>query len=196
MARRKTIERSDLVDLAAYAAERKARRAAVVELKKRRRVAVGPFATFFFESFDTMLMQVQEMLYIEKGGEAQIADELAAYNPMIPNGGELTATLMLEIEDPDQRARALATLGRIEDTVALEFAGESVRARPESDQERTDESGKTSAVHFLHFPFTPAQAAKFKAAGTRVVLGFGHANYGHMAMLPETVRAELAEDLD
>lgn len=191
---KRRIERADLLPVTEYAKVRKARREAVIAQKRNRRFEVGPFATFHFENYDTMLLQVQEMLYIEKGGEAQVEDELRAYNPLIPQGGELVATMLLEIEDPQRRARLLGQLGGIEDTAFLQFAGETVKGAPEADIERTNEAGKTSSVHFLHFPFTAGQIAKFRAPGTQVVVGFSHPNYPHMAAMPETARAALAGD--
>src|SRR5690606_12633858 len=97
--------------------------------------------------------QIQEMLYIERGGDAQLTDELAAYNPLIPQGRELVATFMIEIEDEARRRRILAKLGGIEKTITLEIDGAAIQAVPEADQERTTATGKTSSVHFLHFPF-------------------------------------------
>lgn len=188
------ITHADLLPLADYVKVRKERRQAVLAIKKLRRLEVGPVATFYFESFDTMWLQIQEMLYIEKGGAAQVEDELAAYNPLIPQGSELVATVMFEIDDPVRRKGMLGRLGGVERTAFIEFAGESVVGEPEGDIERTNEEGKASSVHFLHFRFTPAQIARFRAAGTQVLVGFRHPAYGHMAVMPEAVRAALAED--
>jgi len=135
------------------------------------------------------------MLWIEKGGDAQIDDELAAYNPLIPQGKELVATVMFEIEDEKRRRAALARLGGVEETIALQFAGETVKGVPEADVDRTTADGKASSVQFVHFPFTDAQIAAFRQAGTQVIVGIAHENYQHMAVMPERVRAELAEDL-
>ena len=190
------ITEADILPLPDYVKVRAQRRTVISALKKNRRLEVGPFATFYFESFDTMLHQVQEMLYIEKGGAEQLPDELAAYNPLIPDGRELTATVMLEIDDPVRRARVLAMLGGIEHAMFIRFAGETVKGVAEDDQERTRADGKASSVHFAHFPFTAAQIAKFRAPGTEVVVGFSHENYGHMAVMSETVRAALARDFD
>ena len=191
------ISRNDvMLDLDAYGAVRAERRRAIWAIKETRRIAVGPFATFMFENFATMRHQVQEMLYIERGGEEQLAGELAAYNPMVPNGSELVATLMFEIEDPERRGRELQHLTHVERTITLEVDGEAIAARPEDDLERTKEDGKTSSIHFLHFPFTREQVAKFKASGARVVLAIGHENYAHMAVLPEAAREALAADFD
>ena len=190
------ITEADILPLPEYMKVRAERRSAMTALKKNRRLEVGPFATFYFESFDTMLHQVQEMLYIEKGGAAQVPDELAAYNPLIPDGRELTATVMLEIDDPVRRTRVLASLGGIEHTMFIRFAGETVKGVAEDDQERTRADGKASSVHFVHFPFTAEQVAKFRTSGTEVVVGFTHENYGHMALMSEAVRTALAKDFD
>jgi hypothetical protein len=186
----------DILPMAEYVRRRKEERRRVLDLKKRRRVEVGPVATFYFENRDTMWLQVQEMLYIEKGGPEQIPDELAAYNPLIPNGSELIATIMFEIDDEIRRRNFLARLGGVENTIFLEFADETVVAAPEQDVDRTTTEGKASSVQFVHFPFTRAQIETFRKPGTRAVLGFKHASYAHMAVVPEEVRAALAEDFD
>lgn len=192
--RRTEITRADILPLDRYALERAARRSALVAVKKRRRVAVGPYAVVHFESYETMWQQVHEMLFIERGGEAQIDGELRAYNGLIPKGAELVATVMFEIADPARRTAELGRLGGVERTVTLRFAGHTVAARPEEDVERTNEAGKASAVQFLHFGFTPDQIAAFRIPDTEVILGIGHPHYGHMAVMPEAVRAELAGD--
>lgn len=190
------ITRADIMDHAAYAAIRAERRRAATEMKKHRRLSVGPDTTFYFENFDTMWHQVHEMLHIEKGGEAQIADELAAYNPLIPKGRNLAATFMIEIEDPARRARELMRLGGIEETISISFDGETVQAVAEGDEERTTEEGKTSSVHFLLFPFTAKQIEKFRKPGQRTAIAIEHPNYGHMAIMSEAMRASLAGDFD
>jgi hypothetical protein len=193
---KRQLTRDDILPLAQYGEQRRERRAQVSELKKKRRVEVGPFTTFYFECYETMWHQVHEMLWIEKGGEEQIADELAAYNPLIPNGDELVATVMIEIDDPMRRERMLAQLGGIEKAMYLSFAGETVRGVAEADRENTrEDDNKASSVQFMHFPLTAAQKQKFKAPGTQVIVGIDHANYGHMAMMPEAVRQELLRDL-
>jgi hypothetical protein len=189
------ITAADIVSDAAFRAERKARRAALMPRKRLRRIALGPWCTVYFESFETMLFQVQEMLLIEKGGEAQLADELAAYNPMIPQGAELTATLMFEIDDPVRRERALGGLGGVEDHFYVEVDGARAMAVQEGDIERTREDGKTSSVHFLHFPLTGAQVAAFRTPGASVQLGCADPRYAHIAVIGEEARAELAGDL-
>jgi Protein of unknown function (DUF3501) len=193
-AARRRLGRADILPLDEYMKVRRQRRSEVSELKKRRRVEVGPCATCYFENFDTMWQQVQEMLYIERGGEAQLADELAAYNPLIPQGSELVATVMFEIDDPARRERALARLGGIENCAFIEVAGRRIKGKADPTRENTSPEGKASSVQFLRFPFAAEEIAAFRAPGARVVVGFDHPNYGHMATLPEPVRAALAED--
>lgn len=193
-AAKREITRADILPMDVYGRERAALRQNVVAIKRPRRVEVGPVATFYFENFQTMWHQVHEMLFIEKGGEAQIADELRAYNPLVPKGSELVATVMFEMDDPVQRARTLAKLGGVERHMFMTVGDETIRAVAESEVERTKADGKTSSVHFVRFPFTPAQIAKFRAVGTRIVLGIDHPEYGHMAVLSEATRAALAGD--
>jgi hypothetical protein len=181
---------------AEYAKVRAVRRQAVVARKQNRRLEVGPVATFHFEDYDSMWLQVQEMLYIEKGGEAQIADELSAYNPLIPNGRELVATVLFEIDDPVRRKTLLARLGGIEDTAFIRVGEETMTGVSEADIDRTSAEGKASAVQFIHFPFTANQIAKFRAPGAQIIVGFTHQAYGHMVVMPESVRAALANDFD
>jgi hypothetical protein len=185
---------ADILPVAEYAKQRTEHRRRVAALKRDRRIEVGPYVTFYFESYDTMWLQVQEMVYIEKGGAAQVPDELAAYNPLVPKGNELVATFMIEIDEPDRRQRILGTLGGIEETAFLRVAGETIKALAEADQDRTTAEGKASSVQFVHFPFTKAQVAAFCRQGAEVMIGFTHPKYGHMAVVPEHVRAELARD--
>ena len=183
MAPRTEISREDILPMETFAGIRRAKREELVLIKRDRRVEVGPVATCYFENFDTMWWQIHEMLFIEKGGEDQIADELAAFNPLIPKGRELVCTVMFEIDDPDRRATFLAKLGGVEESMFLEFADETVAGVPEADVDRTNAAGKASSVQFIHFPFTDAQVEIFTAADTRVILGFNHPSYSHMVVL-------------
>ncbi len=196
MAAKTVISRSDILPPKEYAAKRGELRKAVVARKRRRRMEVGPVATFYFECYETMLQQVQEMLHIEKGGEAQIEDELRAYNPLIPQCAELTATVMFEIDDPVRRQRFLSRLGGVENTAFIKLDNEIVQGVPEADQDRTNDQGKASSVQFVHFPFTRAQIEAFRKPGATVIVGMDHENYAHMAVMPDAVRAELAKDFD
>lgn len=189
------ITAEDLLADAEYAKVRRERRAALLPIKRLRRVSLGPCCTMLFESYDTMLFQVQEMLLTEKGGPAQVPDELAAYNPLVPQGRELVATVLFEIEDPVRRASTLAGLGGVDDHFFLSLGAERVAAVPEGDIERNREDGKTSSVHFLHFPMTDAHVAAFRDPAVTAMIGCDHPNYGHIAVLSAGTRAELAKDL-
>ncbi len=195
MPTKREITRADILPAEQYAAERREHRRRIGEAKRGRRIEVGPYCTFYFESFDTMWLQVHEMLHIERGGEAQIKDELDAYNPLVPKGDEIVATVMFEIEDPQQRDRALARLGGVEDHMFLSVGGERVAGVADPTRENTTADGKASSVQFLRFPFTAAQTATFRKPGTAVMVGIDHPNYGHLAVMPEATRAALAEDL-
>ena len=184
----------DLLSLSEYESRRKALKQNLIPVKRQRRVEVGPFATFYFENYATMWLQVQEMLRIERGGEEQIAGELEAYNPLIPQGDELIATMMLEIEDANRRNAVLLTLGGIEETIFMEIGTDVIRAKPTEYDDRTTPDGKTSSVHWLRFKLAPEQIACFKNGRERVVLGVSHPNYGHMAVLSAETRAALAKD--
>ena len=180
--------------MADYGRERKDRRTRLSALKKNRRMAVGPYASFYFENYDTMWHQVHEMLFIEQGGEAQIEGELRAYNPLIPNGRELVATVMFEIPDETLRRSILSRLGGVEETIFIAFGDDSIAGRPEADVDRTTADGKASSVQFVHFPFGDDQVAAFRAAGAQIVVGIKHPNYAHMAVMPDAVRVALAAD--
>jgi hypothetical protein len=194
MAPKHDITIADLLPPAEYAKVRVESRRRIAARKRNRRVEVGPFVTFHFEDFETIWLQIQEMVHIEKGGLEQAPGEIAAYGPLIPKGRELVATFMIEIDDPLRRKRVLDTLGGIEETAFIELGGERIAGVAEADQDRTSASGKASAVQFVHFPFTDAQVAAFRTQGARVLIGFAHRNYGHIAVIPEAVRAELSGD--
>ena len=155
MTAKSEITRADIMPMEEYGRVRDDRRRTISAMKRARRVPVGPDTTFYFENYDTMLHQVHEMLYVEQGGEAQIEDELRAYNPLIPRGEALVATLMIEIDNPVRRAKALRELAGIETHIAMIIGDARVAAVSDDDAERTTPDGKTSSVHFLRFPFTP-----------------------------------------
>ncbi len=190
----RTLVAPDFMPLSDWAGLRKDHRSALSQRKKNRRLSVGPHATLYFENWDTMWYQVQEMLWIEKGGAEQLPDELAAYNPMIPNGYELTATLMFEISDEAQRRIILGQLGGVEDMISIALGGERITAVSEDDVERTNADGKASSVHFLHFAFSPEQIARFREPSVDVMVRIDHPNYGHAAIVGGAVRGELAGD--
>ena len=194
MTGKRSISPADVLPAEQFARERKQRRAALLPAKRLRRVEVGPFCTFHFETYETMLFQVQEMLLIEKGGAAQVPDELAAYNPLIPQGAELVVTVMFEIDDPKRRESILARLGGVEDCFFLAVGGDRIPAAPEGDVERTRDDGKTSSVHFLRFPLTAAHIAVFRDPATEIAIGCNHERYSHQAGLSPATRAELSRD--
>ena len=193
---KKEILKEDIMPLDIYIKQRKELRKNIVEFKKDRRISLGPYATFYFESYETMLAQVQEMLYIEKGGDDQLKDELTAYNPLIPNGKELVATLMFEIDNPVSRATFLGKVGGIEEKVFMKIDGEIVKAIPEEDVDRTSAEGKASSVQFIHFKFNETQIEKFKSGSLQVELGIDHDEYSHTTKLTETTLKSLSIDFN
>jgi len=192
----KKIEKVDLLALEVYAQTRKHIRKELIEFKKNRRVALGPYATFYFESFETMLAQVQEMLYIEKGGDEQLNDELNAYNPLVPNGKELTATLMFEIDNPVSRATFLGKVGGIEEKIFIRIDKQVVTALPEKDVDRTSTEGKASSVQFIHFNLNDDQIIKFKSNNSIIEIGIDHKEYSHITKLTENNIKSLSSDFN
>jgi len=191
---KKQIEKEDLLPADVYAESRKKIRRDLVEFKVNRRIALGPYATFYFESFETMVAQVQEMLHIEKGGDEQLKDELIAYNPLVPNGKELTATLMFEIDNPISRGAFLGKVGGIEEKIFMKIDNETIKAVPENDVDRTSAEGKASSVQFIHFKFKDEQIAKFKSNNVKIELGIDHKEYDHTTKLTEDNVKSLVAD--
>ena len=192
----KIIEKQDLIEPVQYTKNRKKIRQDLVEFKKNRRVPIGPYATFYFESFETMLGQIQEMLHIEKGGDAQLKDELSAYNPLIPKGEDLVATLMFEIDDPILRADFLGKVGGIEEKVYIYINDDKVKATSEKDVDRTSAEGKASSVHFLHFYFNANQIEKFKDSRTGIKLSIEHDLYNHEVKIATETKNALIKDFN
>ena len=188
------IQKQDLLPQDLYAKNRKQLRGELLEFKKNRRIALGPYATFYFESFETMLAQVQEMLHIEKGGEEQLKDELLAYNPLIPSGKELIATLMFEIDNPIIRANFLGKLGGVENHVFIKVDNETIYALPEKDVDRTSSEGKASSVQFVHFILNEEQIKKFKDKNIKTEIGIDHKEYSHTTKLSENNIKALYKD--
>ena len=193
---KREIQKKDIMSLDVYTKNRKELRKNIVNFKKDRRIALGPYATFYFESYETMLAQVQEMLYIEKGGDDQLKDELIAYNPLIPDGKELVATLMFEIDNPVSRATFLSKVGGIEENVFMKIDGEVVKAIPEEDVDRTSVEGKASSVQFIHFKFNEKQIEKFKSGLLQVEIGISHNNYSHTTKLTDATLKSLLTDFN
>jgi len=191
---KRQVEKKDLMPADAYAKSRKQIRKDLVEFKKDRRIALGPYATFYFESFETMVAQIQEMLHIEKGGDEQLKDELTAYNPLVPNGKELTATLMFEIDNPISRGVFLGKVGGIEEKIFMKIDNELIKAVPEDDVDRTSAEGKASSVQFIHFKFNDDQINKIKSGNINIELGIDHKEYAHTTKLTENNVKSLSAD--
>ena len=192
----KIIQKSDLLAPDVYEKNRRQMRKELVEFKKERRVPLGPYATFYFECYETMLAQVQEMLHIEKGGDEQINDELTAYNPLIPNGKELVSTLMFEIDNPVIRATFLGKLGGVEENVFIKIDNDIIYGKPEIDVDRTSAEGKASSVQFIHFEFDQNQISKFKGNNVNIELGIDHKEYSHSTKLSESTIKALSSDFN
>lgn len=188
------IKSQDILPVSDYILVRQDKIKALREPKKLRRVFVGPFATFYFENYDTMWLQVQEMLRIEKGGNDQLLEELEAYNPLIPSGDELVATLMLEIDNPVLRDTQLRRIGDIENCIFMNVGDNRIKANPELDQQRTDDDGRTSSVHFLHFEFDSKHKELFKRNELNISVQIEHPSYEHKTNLETKVIDELAKD--
>ena len=193
---KRLIQKEDIMPLDVYTIQRKNLRKKIVDFKKNRRIPLGPYATFYFESYETMLAQVQEMLYIEKGGDEQLKDELTAYNPLVPNGKELTATLMFEIDNPVSRAAFLGKVGGIEEKVYMKVSGDLIKAVPEKDVDRTSAEGKASSVQFIHFKFNDDQINKFKSDSSEIELGIDHDEYSHSTKLTKANIHSLISDFN
>ena len=192
----KVILKEDIMPIDIYTSQRKELRKKIVEFKKDRRIPLGPYATFYFESYETMLAQIHEMLYIEKGGDEQLKDELTAYNPLVPNGKELTATLMFEIDNPVSRAAFLSKVGGIEEKVFMKIDDELIKAIPEEDVDRTSAEGKASSVQFIHFNFSDNQIKKFKSNSSKIEIGIDHNEYSHSTILHEKTIKSLSTDFN
>ena len=192
----KIIQKSDLLTPDVYEKNRRQMRKELVEFKKDRRVPLGPYATFYFECYETMLAQVQEMLHIEKGGDEQLNDELTAYNPLIPNGKELVSTLMFEIDNPVIRATFLGKLGGVEENVFIKIDNDIIYGKPEIDVDRTSAEGKASSVQFIHFEFDQNQISKFKGNNVSIELGIDHKEYSHSTKLSESTIKALSSDFN
>jgi len=192
----KVLSRGDLFSLEEYAERRKEFRCQVIEHKRNRNISVGPNLRFYFEDRLTIQYQIQEMLRIEKIFESEgIDDELDAYNPLIPDGSNLKATLMIEFENSDERRIELRKLVGIEDCIRATIAGsEPVFAIANEDLPRST-AEKTSAVHFLRFEFT-TQQIDLARQGAELVLGVTHPEYTRQLTLDDACRDSLVADFD
>ncbi len=186
----------DIADVRAYERERDEFRSAVIEVKKRRRVGVGPFVTLVFENRDTVRFQVQEMARAERiTSDDAIQAELDVYNPLIPQPGELVATMFIELTTKDELQEWLPKLGGIERAVSLEVGGESVAATPdEAHAEFLTRDAVTASVHYIRWRMTAEQVAHFRHEPVQVAITLP--NYAYATELDESVRRELLSDLE
>ena len=190
----KQVTKADLLPYEKYSLNRRKLRKNLIDFKKNRRIHLGPYATLYFECYETMLAQIQEMLYIEKGGDEQLNDELTAYNPLIPKGKELVATLMFEIDNPLSRQEFLNKVGGIEEKVFIKINNQKIISNPEKDVDRTSAEGKASSVQFVHFNFSDQQIESFKNPNNQVTVGIDHKFYNHETKFTEDTKKALIQD--
>ena len=191
---KRIISLDDIISNEEYGNIRSSKRREMIEFKKFRRLDVGPVASLYFESRDTMIYQIQEMAYVEKITREELDEELASYNPLVPNGRELTATMMTEIDDPLRRKNFLSRLGGVEEKVKIVIGDIEIYADYEKDVDRTTSEGKASAVHFLHFKFNDELVEAFKNKENIIQIGIDHEAYGHLSIVSDRVREELAKE--
>ncbi len=191
---KRIISLDDIISNEEYGNIRSSKRREMIEFKKFRRLDVGPVASLYFESRDTMIYQIQEMAYVEKITREELNEELASYNPLVPNGRELTATMMIEIDDPLRRKNFLSRLGGVEEKVKIVIGDIEIYADYEKDVDRTTSAGKASAVHFLHFKFNDELVEAFKNKENIIQIGIDHEAYGHLSIVSDKVREELAKE--
>ena len=189
-----TIEKSDILSRNEYKSKRKSLREKMVLRKKFRRVDIGPYVTMYFENKDTIIHQINEMVYIENGGEDQINDEISAYKSLIPDGQELVATVMIEIDSPIKRAEFLAKMGGFEEQISIKVGGQLIKGRAELDGDRTTADGKASSVQFVHFEFDEQAVKSIKNNMENVSISINHKSYRHSVILNTDTVVELTKD--
>ena len=189
-----TIEKSDILSRDEYKSKRKSLREKMVLRKRFRRVDIGPYVTMYFENKDTIIHQINEMVYIENGGEEQINDEILAYKSLIPDGQELVATVMIEIDSPIKRAEFLAKMGGFEEQISIKIGDQLIKGRAELDGDRTTADGKASSVQFVHFEFEQEAVDIIKNHMDNVTISINHENYKHSSILNSDTVKELVKD--
>jgi hypothetical protein len=194
MRKNDTINESDILSRDEYKTQRKTLREKMVLRKRNRRLDIGPYITIYFENRDTILHQINEMVYIENGGKDQIKEEISAYKSLIPNGKELVATLMVEIDSPIKRADFLGKMGGFEENLDLTINNIVIKGNPESDVERTTAEGKASSVQFVHFEFDDDAINEFKNTNQDIIITINHNNYKHSTIMSKETKDELSKD--
>ena len=190
------IKPEDIYERKEYLNKRPQLRKQIVSRKRKRRVDVGPYVTLYFENRDTIVHQINEMVFIENGGNEQIEDEILAYKSLIPNGKELIATVMVEIDSPLKRAEVLSKMGGFEQTFSINIGNLSIKGKAELDVDRTTSDGKASSVQFVHFNFNNEEIQKFKDSNSKIELSINHEAYGHSAYLQAETQHELSLDFN
>jgi len=188
------IKIEDIISNEEYGKIRNFKRKEMIIFKKYRRLDIGPVVSLYFESRNTMIYQIQEMAYVENISRDELNTEINSYNPLVPNGKELTVTMMIEIDDPMRRKNFLSRLGGVEEKVKIIIGDKKIIAKAEKDIDRTTAEGKASAVHFLHFKFTDDLIAAFKDKDNIVQIGIDHDDYGHLSIVSDKVREKLVKE--
>ena len=178
------IEESDIYTREEYKNKRKSLREKMVLRKKFRRIDIGPYVTIYFENKATIIHQINEMVYIENGGTEQIKDEILAYKSLVPDGKELVATVMVEIDSPIKRAEFLANMGGFEETIHIKIKDKLIIGKAELDGDRTTAAGKASSVQFVHFEFDEESINYFKENKENITISINHENYKHLYHTP------------
>ena len=194
MTYRNTVEKTDILSRDDYKAKRKGLREKMVLRKKLRRVDIGPYITIYFENKDTIIHQINEMVYIENGGDDQIEDEILAYKSLIPNGSELVATVMIEIDNPIKRSEFLSKMGGFEEKIDIKVQDKIIKGKAELDVDRTTADGKASSVQFVHFEFDEKEIEDIRNNLENISISINHESYRHSAVLNINTVEELVRD--
>ena len=189
-----TIEKTDILPRDEYKSKRKNLREQMVLRKKFRRVDIGPYVTMYFENRDTIIHQINEMVYIEDGGDEQINDEILAYKSLVPDGQELVATVMVEIDNPTKRSEFLGKMGGFEEQINITINEKIINGEAELDGDRTTADGKASSVQFVHFKFSEEDILHMKDNMENITISINHANYRHSSTLNIDTVKELIND--
>ena len=188
------IKPEDIYERKDYINIRPKLRKEIVGRKRKRRLDIGPYVTLYFENRDTIIHQINEMVFIENGGRQQIKEEIDAYKSLIPNGKELVATVMVEIDNPLKRAEVLSKMGGFEETFTIKIADKLVSGKAELDVDRTTADGKASSVQFIHFSFTEEDIKIFRDDSSKIELSINHRAYAHSTTLQNETKDELNKD--
>lgn len=189
------IRSEDIINRDNYSKNRKVLRTNMVATKKNRRLDIGPNITIYFENKKTIMHQINEMVFIENGGDTQIKEEIEAYKSLVPSGNDLVATLMVEVDNPIKRAELLGKLGGFEEKLYLKIGDITIKGEAELDGDRTTADGKASSVQFVHFNFTEEEKKIFKIDNSKIEIGISHEYYQHSTVMNNLTIRELREDL-